>query len=300
MTQIHWLIPLGLAIAVGYIVQPVLNKKTASGGSLARSNVLLFGIAAIFSAIINALFPTPLESWVWIIVLIGMLNAVGNYAYWNALASKEGLSKTSLFAQGDDVIAMTLGAFFLSEYEIFTPSLGIGIVLLLGAVFLFNQDKSEHLPEASFHAPHSIWKWIFIYSVVWGGAAFGMRCFALKGVLVQHYVLAWYGGSFLGALLLYALSEKEKDVPTLTKKQIILTARLAATIMTSLGLTFWARSLAPINVTQPLLQLAEMTIPTMLGLFYFKEKRKFGLLGDIGIIVGLFGGVLIIFSYYPQ
>lgn len=80
-------------------------------------------------------------------------------------------------------------------------------------------------------------------------------------------------------------------------KKTLPVAGLSVIIITALSLEVWAMSLAPIAVVQPIFQAAEMVIPTLTGLFIFKEIKDMSLRNKITIGIGLIGGLLIAVSF---
>ncbi len=291
-----WLLPVVLGVLVGYIVQPILNKKMAGAPSRARSLVWQFAFAAIYANVICvATGSFALNTAFGLVFGIGVANAFANYSYWRAIDMS--LSKTSLFTQADDLIALGLGYVVLHEYRIIGPLLGAGLVLLVGSALVFSYEASRRRGANGVAHVRGIALWIALYSVIWGIAAFSGRYFAFGGTPLLLYICAWYSGSFVGSLGVFALCpESERGAPISTL-QIGRAAVLAATIMTSMSLAYWARSLAPITVTQPLYQLAEMVLPTVVGLWYFKEKQALSRVEKIAIAIALVGGTFIAFSY---
>ena len=291
----HWLIPIILTCLVGYILQPILSKKIADLKSRTRNLCWQYFFAAIFAngiALIGG-FNYLEDPRVIAIVVIGIFNAFGCYCYWRAIAVS--LSKTSLFTQADDLSAMALGFLILGEKQFLSSRLGIGITFAMVAVFLFAIANRQ--VNGAFPKKKGLAIWIALYSFIWGAAIFSMRYFALGGMPLLNYVAGWYSGALIGALIVFFLAGKTEAGQPLAMKDALRILPLSLTICASLMLGYWARTLAPLIVSQPIFQAAEMILPTAIGLWVFKEIKELNLLSRIAIAVGLAGGITIALSF---
>jgi len=68
-------------------------------------------------------------------------------------------------------------------------------------------------------------------------------------------------------------------------------------LITALFFLYWLRSLTPVSVSQPILQVAEMLFPTLIGLWVFKEIKKVSLKEKLYYGLAVIGGLTIIFSF---
>lgn len=293
-----WIIPVVLRALNSYVVEPILTKRMTHKPSRARSLVWTYLVAALIMLSIGIVTQTDfLVPGMVMVLIIGALNAFAAYSKWRAFAIS--LSKTSLFTQADDLIAMGLGYAVLGEGRILSPLIGAGILVILGSAFLFQyvraRDKGILLDNSG--KADRLWKWIAIYSVIWGVANFSQRYFSLKGMSLIAYIGGWYGGSLVGALIVYALSSRQERGPSLSREQIRGTALLAAVFVCGQMLGYWARSLAPLLVVEPFFQLAEMFFPLAAAFWIFKEHQSLNRAEKFAIAVGLVGGVMIVFGY---
>lgn len=288
----HWQIPLILSIIVSYFLMPYLIKKIAGLPSRSRNLAWQYFFTASFATIIalvgGAKFFTTAFFWV---MIVGAFNAFGCYCQWRAVDIN--LSKTSLFTQADDFIALLLGYLILHEASFLNPLLGLGIIFCLGSAFIFVYNKWRNKQDSI----GEIAKWVAYYSIIWGIAKFSMRYFALNDMQLLSYVAAWYEGSLLGACTVFALSGRKEKGDSLRPRQIIRIIPLSLAIMTALMLAYWTFSLAPIIVVQPIKQVSEMIFPTIVGLWIFKEIKQLNKLTRIAMVVGLVGGIIIMFSF---
>lgn len=293
-----WQMYLALTILVGQIIQPILSKKMADRGSLPRSLFWLYGFAAAFAILISIVLRMPIQNLTWIVACLGILNAFANYAYWQAIATPAGLSKTSIFVPMQNFVALGLGYVFLNELGVLTPWLGFGVLLLLASAVLFSWDRAgQAKKEGSIGSSHSIWKWITFFIVVWGVINFAMRPLAINELPWSDFILGFYGGSFVGAAAVYKISSKGKRGGSLTGKQIVNTAILATIIMSSVAFAYLTQGLAPITVVQPILGFSGILFPVAIGLLYFKEKKHLDKKGWVALLLGIVGATIIVFGY---
>ena len=135
------------------------------------------------------------------------------------------------------------------------------------------------------------------YSLIWGIANFSMRYYSFKEAMPTGvFLTAWYGGAFLAALtLLFSYQEKGGAANTqrLSARGVIGSAILALCIAVSLALGYWAFKFAPQTAIQPLYLVAEMTVPALIGLFIFKERKGLTRQEWIFFAMGFAGGTMI-------
>lgn len=299
--MVAWHIPVLLTIGSTYILLPILNKSVAHLPGRARNLVWQYFFAAIFiggGAILISQTTGADGEWGrgFVVVLgIGAVNAFACYCYWRAAAIS--LSVTSISTWVDDVIALALGFWFLQETQYLNSRLVVGVALALAATIIFSLvgTKRENFGHLQIR---KILFWVALYSVIWGGAEFSMRYFALRDMPLFSYVAAWYGGSFLGALVVFAFSDKEERGDSfIDVHAMIRVIPLALLIGVSLSFQYWAKMLAPITVSTPILQVAEMIFPTIIGLILFKERKNLNGLGWLAMTVGVAGGLVIALSF---
>lgn len=290
-----WQIPIIFRIIFGDLIAPYLQKKISAKPSRSRNLFWQYFFTALFATTVAFFCGVEFnDSKFLIILIIGTFNAFGCYCQWRAIAIS--LSKTSLFTQADDLIAMTLGYILLHEASSLNTFLVIGVTLCLGAVMIFtyNEYRAGEKIKISLSG---IGIWVASYSIIWGIATFSTRYFVLKNMPLPSYIAAWYLGSLVGACIIFLLSSKKEKGQTLTLRQIGQIAPLATTIWISLMFSYWSFMLAPITVVQPILQVSEMTFRTIIGLWVFKEIKELNRTSKIAMIIGLAGGLIIIFSY---
>ncbi len=293
-----WQIPVILRVIMAYGVTFVLFKKIAGLQSRTRRLRAQFLICAVFAVVVLIASPghLVLDPRFLMIAALGFANGLAAYAQWRAVDLS--LSRTALFTFMDDVISMALAAVLLAEHSIFTPLLGLGVFLCLGAAIVNARLESRAKATAEMkRASRGIFLWIGIYSVIWGVAGFAFRAAAVSGLPIPAFLVAWYGGAFLGSnvVMLFA-GKKEKGEP-LTRQGIAAASLLAFCVFVNLALIYWANMKAPLTVTQPIFQVAEMVIPALIGLYVFKEIKEYGGARKLVFAIAFVGSLVVAFSY---
>lgn len=291
-----WQIPVLCRIIFGYLIAPSLIKIIAGSPSRTRSLVWQYFFSAVFALTTALIIGADLwETRIIVVAVIGAFNAFACYCHWRAVDIS--LSKTSLFTQADDLTCLFLGYLILGEGKLISPFLGLGVILCVGSALLFAWQKSREVKSNGQLPKGDIWSWVILYSIIWGVAMFSMRYFALDGMALSSYIAAWYSGSLIGAFATFLLGGKKEAGQPLRSKQILRIIPLSLTIWLSLMSAYWAKMLAPITVVQPIFQVAEMIFPTIIGLWIFKEIKELSLISRVAIIIGLMGGMTLIFNY---
>lgn len=294
----HWLFPVSLQMFFSQITNPILIKNINSKESRSRALVWQYVFAFSVAIVVAIIFGVQLWDYrVAIVIGIGIVNALACYCYWRAVSIS--LSKASIFGRLGNLTSFALGYIFLGETKFFNPMLVIGLILYLitMAMFVFakkqTSNSQDHVVNPS-KIPLGLW--VTAYSVAWGAAIFAMRCLAVGGMTTPSYLLSWYGGSLIGALIVFFIAGKKEAGPALSKKQILLTALLALGIAAALGAAYWAQSLAPITVIQPIIQVGEMIFPVAIGLWIFKEVKKLNFWTGLAMVIGAMAGIFVALS----
>lgn len=289
-----WQIPVLCRLATAYIAVPILLKKIVGLPSLKRRFCWQFFFCFAFSTSYALFEGLELGLSSLILICMGLFNSLAAYAQWRAI--KISLSKTSLFTQADDLTAMLLGSFILNETRFLSPGLIAGVLLCFGAATLIVLAKNS---EKDINSKQNIalMKWIATYSFIWGIAIFAMRYFAVENLSFPNFLFWWYGGSFLGSLVIFfSTSEKEISIQ-LSKKEIAGVGVLALFIWISMVLGYWGAKLAPIAVFQPIYLVSEAILPTVIGLLIFKESLILVKKEKIAYVAGITGTIIIALNY---
>jgi len=291
-----WHVPILLRVLIAAVLFPIAQKKITGLGSRTRRFRLMFlyswGFAAIYALLVGGPFDPATGS---LICLLGFVVSFGTYCYWRAVAVS--LSTTALTMQADDIFGMLLGYIFLSELQYLNSfTLVIGILLALGAVFLYLMSKRTYSDgKRKDGVPFVVW--VMGYSFIWGGAFFMIRFLALREVPMQTFLVSWYTGSIIGSSVILKIAGKKEAGEPLPIIEHFWSVVLAALIVIALGLQFWVAGLAPITVFQPIYQVTEMIFPALLGLYLFKELKVLTRVGTLAFVLGGIGMLMIMFSF---
>ena len=282
---------------IAYGIQPVFMKKAADLPSPTRRLAWMFGWAFVFAVVgMLVMRETPHLANAWIASL-GVLNSIALYCYWKAM--KISLSKSAIFAQADDIVAIGCGMLFLGETRFITLQVGVGTLLCLAAVWFFavRNDRKGLEGEKLDRSNLRMIGWIFAYSVLWGLDIFVSRIAGIEGVSLPEYTFWRYGSSLIGAVLILLLRGKEEAGGALTGKGVLGTAGLALLAWSSILFEYYVLCRAPIAVAQPIFQVSELLFPPLAGWILFKERKTFRFSEWVGFGLGLVGSVIIALSY---
>ena len=296
MLQVHWLVPIVLYIVLAYIGIRWMQKKIVDLHSKTKRLFLNFLFCALFAITFAVVMGHVIFNTMTLIIFgIGILNGVANYASWKATSIS--LSRTSLFSFVDDIIPMALSYAILGEGQFLNTFSEWGIALCFLATILFVRHSYKKEGRASL----VFFVYVAVYSIIWGIANFSARYSAVSGVPVGQFLMSWYIGSFVTATLLVLLykdpDEKPGRMPALAARDVLVMFVYAGGIALCLAIEFWALTLAPQTLVQPIFLVAEATIPTVIGLTIFKERSTFDRAQWCFAALGMLGVILIAFSY---
>ncbi len=284
-----WCVPVIIRLITAYVIAQAIIKKLTGKHSRAKRIALQFFICTLFALVYARGQSQPiLTPATPFILIVGFANGIAAYCQWTAMHYS--MSKNAVFTVWDDVIALSLGFIVLGERTFLNPSIIIGIILSLSAAALFGKSeyarwKTAHKEEqakddvqrvANAKSAIVFFSCLITYSVIWGGAAFSMRYYALREIGAGTFMASWYIGALMSMLLIQSLERLRRDAhatPPLTSGDILGVGVLSVFIVASLGLEYWALQLAPLVVIQPIFLVAELIIPALLGLYLFKERR---------------------------
>lgn len=292
-----WGIIVGAAFLYQYgLVQVAVKKIGAVEGSRTRKLVWQYFFAALLALITAAITGQIHVSWSFTIVaVIGAANAFACYCHWRAYDIS--MSRTAMLSNFDDLTAIGLGYAVLGELRVLTPILTAGIVLSVISTTVFAQVTHRGKSNGGRSADQ-LAVWVLGYTLIWGVAMFSMRFFSLQGLNILTYVVAWYSGAWFGAIFTrFVIIGRDEAGPPLTRVQKAKVSLLAVGIWTSLMLAYYIRTLVPITVVQPIQLVAEMSVPAIIGLTIFGERRSMSRKEIAVIVVGLIGISLVAIGF---
>ena len=297
-----WQAILFLQIITAYVVYPVIAKKLTDTTSKIHLQHWMY-IFCLFFAFGYLAWTRDFtySPAILIIIIIGVINSIG--VYCNLRAINISLSKTSVFAMADDIIAMMFGYVFLSELKFLTPPIIIGILLSFsGATLLYmgkNRIKSSGVKLSSADNKKLV-RLVMGSRLIWGIAIFFMRYFALSGLSVTEFIVSWYAGAWIGSFILFLLFRRKgkKETIKIDNRKISYIAVFSFLTVLAMFLAFKVLELAPITIIQPIILVSEMILPLLIGLFIFKEARKLERHEKLAFIIGWTGIAVIAAVYY--
>lgn len=303
MRAVFWLVPVLSRILVANVLAAWLLKKTV--GLHARME--RFAVQMVFSflialAIAATVSPISLNRLTLLLTGFGVLNGLAAYCHWKAI--DQSMSKSYLFAFGDDLIAMGLGIIFIGQERRMTLSQGLGITLCLTSVVLLGRHayRMRHALAREKTTQPSFLFFVGIYSAVWGVATFLMRYLNLRQVGIGTFLSTWYGGTVIAALLLLAVARVRRRSSARQRLQhpdLIRALVLSCCATATVGLGYLSYRFAPITIAQPIFLIAEQFLPTAMGLFLFHERKHLDASERTLFTLGLVGGLIVALTYTP-
>ena len=302
----NWRFPVVLWVIAGFgIMRWFAKKHVVTSDSATRSVRLLmqFGMSLLGATILLLLqqnknafeaFKTPS-----VIPLCGFGSAIACYFHWKAMGIS--LSKVSIFAIWDDIIAMTLSYIVLKEGRFLNSGIIGGVLLAIISVTLLGKYSQQKTAEARA-TDNALYRYILTYSVLWGVARFSIRYFSAHDLPVSVFLVNWYFGATVAALCIvlqtyWSTTEtRHMSVPTIMKRDVGIMCLYGLGIVTCMYIEFWAYK-APHVVVQPIFLVSEALLSTAIGLWIFREKERLDRHETAYMGIGLLSTVLIALSF---
>jgi hypothetical protein len=290
-------VALGLRVLVGNILFPFFLKKVVMRDRRIDQFFMQYCFALGLAITLTFFWGgIQFDSTFLPLVALGFITAGGNYFAWGAVAISQ--SRTSVFTFWDDLIAVSLAYFILHEGRFISPTIAVGIGLSFLSIILFARHgwihclrKKEQGQTVSF----KFYVYVLVYSVLWGFSQFGQRFWSFHEMPTQTFLLGFYTGTFVMAALIRAFyNDRMEGTPqkSLIFRDFAYSFTLAVLIFVSMGLAFAAYR-APQVIVQPVLLVAEMVFPTLIGLFIFHERKQLDPPEWIYLGIGFAGALLV-------
>lgn len=291
-----WYVPVLLRIGAAYIAGPLLLKPLVDRYAQATLLLLQFlGCLAVALPLAVVWHQRQLD---WRIVAVGFSNGLAAYCYYKAIALS--LSRTALFAFWDDLLAMGLSYTLLHEGQFLNARLVLGIGVSLGAVLLFTvHSYSQQAQEPTTkRLPMRLYLYAGAYSVILGLGLFFIRYLGVQGTALGTFLVNWYGGMVMAALLLVLSGADPAQAPfTLPWRVLPRLGGLSLVALVAMSGAYGAYRLAPQTVVQPLFLVGEMIAPALIGLYVFGERQALDRQERLYVVLGLAGGLLVALSF---
>lgn len=295
-----WYIPVILRVLMAHAIYPWVSKHVVMKHSRSKRQFLNFSLCAVVACIFAACSGQMVFSKTTsLIFCVGIANGWAAYCQWSA--QRFSLSRNSLLTFGDDITAMGLSYLFLNETRFLNLANSMGIALSVVCLTVFAiRDYHKKPEEGVTRITPSFYFYVSFYSVVWGIAGFFMRKWGLERVPVGTFISSWYAGAWVGSLSIFLFIKmryREKN-PSFTKNDFGFVALMGSLIMICLALGYMALERAPQTIVTPIFLVSEMVLPTIIGLFFFGEKKGFKFLDWFLVGASIAGGVLVGLSYH--
>ena len=291
-----WYVPVLLRIGAAYIAGPLLLKPLVD--RYAQATLLLLQFLGCLAVALPLAVVWHQHQLDWRIVAVGFSNGLAAYCYYKAIALS--LSRTALFAFWDDLLAMGLSYTLLHEGQFLNARLVVGIGVSLGAVLLFTvHSYSQQAQEPTTkRLPMRLYLYAGAYSVILGLGLFFIRYLGVQGTALGTFLVNWYGGMVMAALLLVLSGADPAQEPfTLPWRVLPRLGGLSLVALVAMSGAYGAYRLAPQTVVQPLFLVGEMIAPALIGLYVFGERQALDRQERLYFVLGLAGGLLVALSF---
>ena len=310
MTEI-WIVPVLMRVFCVHLIYPwFLKSKIIHTDRISFVNrFLLHYFFAAILGVVTALWLSQLsfDKTTTIILGIGAANGYAAYCQWKTDQINQSLAAIYRFV--DDVIAMTLGYWVLNEIQHISMNMIIGLAICSIAVISLPVVNYFKRGDRSTAIPVRFFGYILIQTVIWGFAKFLMKYFAINSVPIGTWVFGWYGGAFLMAVIIFCVtrlrtnsSEKKDEVnketePVSALQTTWMSAVAGTFVFAGVFLGYWALSIAPLTVVNPIFFAASIVGPAVIGLFLFDESKKYIRLEKFLIFAAIFGAIFFALSF---
>lgn len=300
--HLHWIMALPwewvlfLRVFLGFGIASLLLKWIASKGR--RTERFLWQFAFAFAiALAIALYGQSIRIDAMFItfVALGALGTYGTFYAWKAIAISQ--SRNALFTFWDDIIAIALSWIILKEGVYVTPMIVFGLLLSFVALIFFvchGWEKSRL--SAKIAVPIRFYGYVAFYSVLWGIAYFGQRYWAFRDLPATTFTLCWYLGGVITATLIYFFYKDsaidQQGGKSIGISGIATTFVLSVVLYLSMTVSIVVYK-APQVIVQPILFVAEMILPTLIGLYIFHERKQLDRIEWLYFAIGLVGTLII-------
>lgn len=210
-----WEFPVITHVLTAYILHRIVLKKVVGLPGRTRRLAWMFGFCIMFAVLHFTVTAEDVDMQNWdsmlVVCGIGIINSFAAYASWRA--TDISLSITSLFTQADDLIGIGLAVVILDEARYTNSLLAAAIVLCIttAAIFPIACFRSQDSQDKQRPKWGMLAIWIAIYSVIWGGAYFAIRFFAVHSLPLAHFTIAWYSGAFVGSLIIRLFFQQKRS-----------------------------------------------------------------------------------------
>jgi hypothetical protein len=225
------------------------------------------------------------------ICLVAAVNGVGAWFFLRAI--KVSLSQSLLVMPITNVVAVSLTAAFLGEWQLLDPRTALGILTLIGssatifAVILFSGGGRQK------NAGNRKWLYATLgYVLVFGVVSFLAKYFANEQIAISHFLFSWYVGTLIGSFLPRVIEKNWVFIPR--SGQFWKYFFLALTMVGSNAAAYWALLSYPGAVVFPVFTFFYAAGSALLGLFVFKERKSFKTRDWVGMAVGAVGAIILI------
>lgn len=270
-----WQVVVLASILSGYFIASVFFHELGKAGPQERARNLVFQYACMLGVSVCVWYLLGSEriflGSVYVIALSGSIVMLGTFFQWRAFAISTSMS--ALIPALTSAVAFALSGFILSEWrDIAEPVRLAGICLVtLGLTLYFMHGR--HMANS---VPLSFLWQALPAIVIFGVTTFFMNIWAHGNVTLSAFLLAWYGGAFLGSCILFMLLHlrmREKII-RLEGRTMLFVVGSALSGIAATGLAFVSFGMAGQALTLPLYAVGGVVGPICIGFAFFSEWKQ--------------------------
>ena len=234
-------------------------------------------------------------------IAVGAANGFAAYCSWRA--EQISVSLSAIFGFMDDVIAVSLGCIILNETKYLGTGISIGLALCASTTVLLAISNYCKKKTGEKHIAPRFFLYVFGYTVIWGIATFLTKYWAIEDVPITTFAVSWYSGAFMMTLVIFIINKLRgldaeiENAAIPIKKTLAMTSVAGAFICGAIFLLYWALQLAPLTVVKPILFVAGLVPPMLVGIFLFKEKSQYKGAENAMLAQAVIGALFLAFSF---
>lgn len=299
-----WHIYVLLRILVANVLLQCIIKKIVGSSMREKVFFLQFFLCAIFGWVLMVALSLPVDWFILAAFGTGVITTIGTFFQWETTKHSQSVSAiTSVFYQ---FIGMAISYIVFQEGRYLNTLNVSGIVISMGSVILLGIHNGRKTQSKGNQViSPKIWWFVFAYSSLWGISVFLQKYFAAKEYSLPIFIAGWYtGAACVAGIFLIAhwrkqgMSSAQGFAAHFHWKTLLVSLSCGFCLVASLGLAFWAYQLAPLILVQPILIIAEVIFPALMGFWIFKEAKGLDVRDFTLFAAGIIGAILVATSFW--
>jgi hypothetical protein len=236
------------------------------------------------------------------ILIIGIFNAIGTYFWW--WSTDISMSKTALYGLWADMLAMFLSWLVLNEGHFLNDGILVGLSLsvLSAVLFAYTDYRQSSADERRAGSSFRFYLYIGICFTICGVTMFLTRYWVVQSMPIMTFVVSWYVGCIPGALSVLVMTtvfgnDRQASVRRYSIGELLSILLVAISFIAYTALGFWAYETSQLIVL-PIVMVGDVVVPSLIGLFFFSERKKLNRVQWAIFALGFVGCCIIATSHW--